>query len=88
MVICLYLGICVLVIVGNMAIIKVKEFIGTSEKSFEDALKNIIAHICSHKQNVTGAKVLSQSVSVKDGKITEYKVNTTIAYLWDEAAHK
>jgi len=36
-----------------MAIIKIKEIIGTSPNSFEDALQNAINHACEEKQNVT-----------------------------------
>jgi flavin-binding protein dodecin len=71
-----------------MAIIKIKEVIGTSEKNFEDAVKQAVEHACDSKQNVTGAKIMSQSVDIKDGQIQEYKVNVKIAYKWDKAAHE
>ncbi|OGZ33679.1 MAG: hypothetical protein A2Y98_01965 [Candidatus Portnoybacteria bacterium RBG_19FT_COMBO_36_7] len=67
-----------------MTIIKIRELIGVSEKSFEDALKNIVEHETGKGKNVTGAKVISQSVSVEDGKVREYKVNAKLAYLWKE----
>lgn len=72
----------------SMSIIKVKELMGTSPKSFEDALENVIGHICSRKQNVTGVKILSQTVEVRDGKIVEYKVNVKFAYRWEKEVHQ
>ena len=63
-----------------MAIIKIRELIGSSEKSFEDALKNIVEHEIKNGKNITGAKIITQSVSVEDGKIKEYKVNVNVAY--------
>jgi len=70
-----------------MAIIKIKEIIGTSPQSFEDALSKAIEHICSQKKNVTGAKIVSQTVEIKDGKIVEYKVNVKVAYKWEKEVH-
>ena len=67
-----------------MAIIKIRELIGTSEKSFEDALKTLVEHQVKAGKKVTGAKILSESVEIKDGKITEYKVNAKVAYKWEE----
>jgi hypothetical protein len=67
-----------------MAIVKIRELIGVSETSFEDALKNIVDHEIKNGKNVTGAKVISQSVTVENGKCKEYKVNAKLAYLWEE----
>jgi flavin-binding protein dodecin len=67
-----------------MAIIKIRELIGTSEKSFEDALKKIVDHQVKAGKNVTGAKVLNQSVEVSGGDIVAYKVNVRVAYKWEE----
>jgi len=71
-----------------MPVVKVKELIGISPNSFEDALKEAIKQISQQKQNVTGAKILGQNVTIKDGKIVEYKVNVNIAYLWEKKLHK
>ena len=67
-----------------MAIIKIRELIVTSEKSFEDALKKIVDHQVKAGKNVTGAKVLNQSVEVSGGDIVAYKVNVRVAYKWEE----
>ncbi len=71
-----------------MSLIKVKEVIGFSDKSFEHALQVIVDEFCGHKQNVTGIKVIGQSAEVKDGKVVGYKVNANVAYLWDKEIHK
>jgi hypothetical protein len=67
-----------------MPIVKIRELIGVSNTSFEDALKNIVDHEIKNGKNVTGAKVISQSVTVENGKVKEYKVNAKLAYLWEE----
>ena len=41
----------------TMAIIKIRELIGSSEKSFEDALKNIVEHEVKKGKNITGRKL-------------------------------
>jgi len=70
-----------------MALIKVKEVIGTSTESFDQALKEAIKQVCEQKQNVTGAKVIAQTVEIKDGNIVEYKVNLKVAYKWEKELH-
>jgi flavin-binding protein dodecin len=67
-----------------MPIIKIRELIGTSNKSFEDALQNIVNHETKGGKNVTGIKVLNQSAEVREGKVIEYKVNASVAYKWEE----
>lgn len=70
-----------------MALIKIKELIGTSSKSFDDALKQAINQACEQKKNVTGAKIVRQTVEIKDGQVVEYKVNLKIAYKWEKELH-
>jgi len=70
-----------------MAVVKVKELIGTSPNSFDDALNQAISQTCEQKKNVTGAKIIAQNVEIKDGKIVEYKVNLKVAYRWEKELH-
>ena len=70
-----------------MAVVKVKELIGTSSKSFEDALKQAVSQACQQKKNVTGAKIVGQNVEIKDSQINEYKVNLKVAYKWEKELH-
>lgn len=67
-----------------MAIIKIRELIGSSSESFDDALKKVVEHEIKAGKNVTGAKILSQSVEVESGRIKEYKVNVNVAYKWED----
>lgn len=71
-----------------MAIIKVKEIIGTSPNSFDEALKEAIKHITEEKQLISGVKIVGQTVDIKDGEIAEYKVNVKYAYRWEKELHK
>jgi len=67
-----------------MSIIKIREVIGTSEKSFEDALRQAVEREIGSGKKVTGAYVLNQTVSVEDGKVKEFRVNAKVAYRWDD----
>ena len=67
-----------------MAIIKVRELLGTSPKSFDDALQKVIDFVGKDKYNLTGIKIIDQSVGLDKGQIVEYKVNVKAAYKWEE----
>jgi len=67
-----------------MAIIKIRELLGTSPKSFDDALQKVIDFVGKDKYNLTGIKIIDQSVSLDKGQIVEYKVNVKVAYKWEE----
>ena len=67
-----------------MALVKIRELIGTSSESFDDALKQVINHELKKEKNVTGVKIVAQSVAIENGEIKEYKVNVKVAYKWEE----
>ena len=58
-----------------MSIAKVLEVVSSSSKSFEDAIQKGISRTTDSLTDVTGAWVQDQKVVVKNGKITEYRVN-------------
>jgi len=66
---------------NTMSIAKVIEVSSTSTKSFEDAIQSGIARASKTLENVEGAWVKEQKVSVKDGKITEYRVNLMVTFV-------
>ncbi len=63
-----------------MPVVKVIELLGTSTESFDDALKQAVERACKTIRGVRGLDVVSQNVVVKDGKITEYRVNVKVAF--------
>lgn len=67
-----------------MAIVKIREVVGTSPTSFEDALRQIIEREIKAGKKVSGAHVINQTVDVQDGKINEFRVDAKIAYRWEE----
>lgn len=64
-----------------MAVAKVVEISASSTKSFEDAVKSGISRASKTLKGITGAWVEEQKVAVKDGKITEFRVNMRVTFI-------
>ncbi len=67
-----------------MSVAKVTEIIASSENSFEDAVKKGIKRAHKTLKNITGAWVNEESVVVKDGKITAWRVNMKVTFILDD----
>lgn len=63
-----------------MAIMKVIEVLSNSTKSWEDATAKGVARASKSVKNIKSAFVQSQSVVVKGGKVSEYRVNLKISF--------
>ena len=64
-----------------MSVAKVTEITASSGKSFEDAMRKGIKRASKTLDNVKSAWVQEQSVVVKDGDITEYRVNMKVTFI-------
>lgn len=64
-----------------MSVAKVIEIIASSRVSFEDAVKQGIARASETVSGVTSAWVQDQSVTVADGKVTEYRVALKVTFV-------
>lgn len=64
-----------------MAVLKVIELVGTSPNSWEEAAKNAVNKAAETLRGIVGADVVRQNVVVKDGAITEYRVDVKVAFL-------
>lgn len=67
-----------------MSIAKVTEVISSSSKSFDDAVENGIERASKTLKGITGAWVADQKVTVKNGKIDEYRVVLKISFVLDD----
>jgi len=67
-----------------MSIAKVTEVISSSSKSFDDAVENGIERASKTLKGITGAWVSDQKVTVKDGKIDEYRVVLKVTFVLDD----
>lgn len=66
-----------------MAVLKVIEVLANSEKSWEDATKKAVAQASKSLKNIRSVYVQEQSASVKDGEVTEFRVNVKITFELD-----
>jgi len=64
-----------------MSVARITEITSASDKSFEDAVQQGIARAAETIQNITGAWVEDQKVTVKDGKIDQYRVNMKVTFI-------
>ncbi|MCW5913223.1 MAG: dodecin domain-containing protein [Chitinophagaceae bacterium] len=55
-----------------MAIVKVLEVIASSEKSFDDAIKNAVKEVSKTVENIDSVFVKDMKCHVKNGKIISY----------------
>lgn len=67
-----------------MTVAKVTEITATSDKGFEDAMRRGIQRASKTLKNVTGAWVADQEVSIKDGKITNYRVRMRVTFVLED----
>ena len=63
-----------------MKILKVVEIMADSDKSWEEAAANAIAHASKTIRNIKSAWVQDQSVTVKDGAVSKYRVTCKISF--------
>lgn len=64
-----------------MSVARVTEIIASSEKSFDDAVKAGVARAAKTLENVTGAWVADQKLTIKKGKIVEYRVHLKVTFV-------
>ena len=63
-----------------MAVMKVIEILSNSDKSWEDAANKGVEKASKSVKGIKSAFVQSQSCVVKDGSISEYRVNLKVTF--------
>ena len=63
-----------------MTVIKVVELLANSKKSWEDATSQAIKRASKSINNIRSANVGNMSVTVKNGKISEYRVSLKVTF--------
>lgn len=64
-----------------MNVAKVTEITATSPESFEDAIRTGIERATATLENVQGAWVKEQKVTVEDGEIANFRVIMKVTFL-------
>ncbi len=67
-----------------MAVIKVIELVGNSEKSWADAARNALAEASETIRGIHGLDVMGHTATVKDGAIAEYRTKVRISFMVDD----
>ncbi len=67
-----------------MAIARVTEITAGSSKSFDDAMAKGIKRASKKLRKVGGAWVQEQKLVIKNGKISEYRVNMKVSFIMDD----
>ena len=63
-------------------VVKIMELVGSSPKSFSDAVRNAVTEASKTIRGIQGVEVLHSNATVGDsGELTNYKVNVKIAFL-------
>lgn len=66
-----------------MSVAKVIEISARSATSFEDAIDQGLKRACKSVDNVRGAWIKEQKVTVENGRITAYRVNMQLTFVLD-----
>ena len=67
-----------------MAVARVTEISSTSQKSFEDAIKQGVERATKTLRNVRSAWIKEQRVDITGDSISEYQVNLVITFVLDD----
>lgn len=66
-----------------MSVAKVIELIGSSDKSFDDAIKNIVSRASKTVRNITGIEIISQKIKFGPKNSMEYRVKVKAIFILD-----
>ena len=67
-----------------MSIVKVIEVIASSDKSFDDAVKQAVKETSKTIRNIDSVYIKDMKVHVKDGKIKSYGVICKVSFRVDD----
>ena len=70
-----------------MAVIKVVELVGTSTKSWEDAVQAVVTEASGTLRHITGVDVVNQTARVEDGRISQYRTTVNVAFVLEHHSH-
>ena len=62
------------------SVYKIFDLVGTSTKSWEDAVANIVAKAAKNLRDLRIAEVKDLDVKIEDGKITAYRARVTLSF--------
>ncbi|MDH5362579.1 MAG: dodecin family protein [Aigarchaeota archaeon] len=67
-----------------VSVVKIIELVGTSDKSWQDAVENAVRRASRTVRNIRGVDVLGWTGRVEGGKIVEYRANVKVSFVVEE----
>jgi len=67
-----------------MSVVKIIELVGTSDRSWQDAVENAVRRASRTVRNICGVDVLGWTGRVEGGKIIEYRANVKVSFVVEE----
>jgi dodecin len=70
--------------VPHMSVARITEISSTSPQSFEDAIKQGLGRAAETLRGIRGAWIKEMTVDVRDGNISDYRVNMLVTFVLEE----
>ena len=67
-----------------MAVARVTEVIGSSEKSWDDAVQAALERANKTIRGLTGIEVTKMNAHIEDGRIAEYRAHVRITFILED----
>ncbi len=67
-----------------MAVARVTKIIGSSPRSWQDAVNGALKRANKTLRNLTGLHVLEQKARIEKGKITEYRATVEVTFILED----
>ncbi len=67
-----------------MAVARITEVIGSSTKSWDDAVNNALKRANKTLRGLTGVEVMKMNAHIQNGKISEYRAHIKITFILEE----
>ena len=67
-----------------MSVARVTEIIGSSEKSWEDAVHSALKRANKTLRGLTGLEITKMNAQIQNGKITEYRAHVKITFILED----
>jgi hypothetical protein len=68
----------------TMAVARITKIVASSQKSFDDAVKEGLKRANKTLRGLIGLHVLEQKCRIEDGKIAEYRVTLEITFILED----
>lgn len=66
------------------SVYKVIELVGTSNKSWEDAAKQVVDTACKTLKDLRVVEVVQQDMKIEDGKIVAYRTRVKVSFKFEK----